>query len=480
MSASVGQQSINAGAFPGLDRVFDAIEAAASINMLQETLQTVVVSMLRRAEDGPLRERTLLTISTYFSRMRAVEGMSPRDKLVHLRVFSRETVQIVFNERPLTAEAARRMAPVLRLDEASPRRRAGDQTQAAPCAPAKVVPLARPTDLDLTDTRLTTSDLENPTTIRLPPPPAPARFASFRELFPAALRYRLCALTRFFQRSNGDIHRELVRPFLLTEAFENRFMTVVETIIVPKMFAMSRNIAALENSRKWDEVSTAQFWAIINDNEKTRISVVGAWEEAWNTCRQREARRKGEDGEVRKVLVASPELKQIREILTPDQPGLYDIPPVRNREIDLFVSLLTDFDLYRLEHCFTKLRQMYEQELDRRWYQDRARSGALRDSLLEAIDSFPDRTGDFLALLCYYCFPNTDVTFLERFTHNKGSNQTAREQRLPYLMRFLGGEGVAAVRAQEIRERSEREAAAKAEFERMREAEREASARIHG
>jgi hypothetical protein len=47
-------------------------------------------------------------------------------------------------------------------------------------------------------------------------------------------------------------------------------------------------------------------------------------------------------------------------------------------------------------------------------------------------------------------------------------------------MRFLGGEGVAAVRAQEIRERSEREAAAKAEFERMREAEREASARIHG
>jgi hypothetical protein len=284
---------------------------------------------------------------------------------------------------------------------------------------------------------------------------------------------------RFFQRANGEISRDLTKPFLLTADFETRFMAVVDTIIVPKMFTMSRNLAALETSRRWDEVSTATFWAIIGENEKTRISLVAAWEEAWNTCRQRESWKKGEGGERKRVLVAAPELKQIRHMLTPDNPSVFDLPPVRNREIDLFVSLLTDFDLIRLEYCFTKLRQMYEQEMDRRWYQDRARDGALRDSLLEAIDAFPDRTGDFLALLCYFCFPNTDIAFLERFTHNKGSNHAARLERLPYLMRFLAGDEVPAVRAREDRERWDREAAAKAERERQREREREMQARIY-
>lgn len=496
MAGVLGQQKVVANTFPGLDRAFAAVDAAATITALQELVQTVVVSMLRRGEDASLRERTLATISAYFLHMRGVEGMAPRDKLARLRVFARETIQIVFNERPLTAEAAQRLAPVLAMP--APRRRASDQSEAAPPAapiplrpapapgaaqtptlPAAAEPAREGAALDLTDTRLSATDLEKPTAIHLPAPPPAEKFGSFRELFPAALRYRLCGLTRFFQRCNGDVKRELVRPFLLTPEFETRFMSVVDTIIVPKMFALSRNLAALETSRKWDEISTAQFWAILADNERIRIGVVGAWEEAWNTCKQRTARRKGPDGETRTVLVAGPELKQIREILAPPSPDSYDLPAVRNAEIDLFISMLTDFDLVRLEYCFTKLRQMYEQELDRRWYQDRARSGALRDSLLEAIDAFPDRTGDFLALLCYFCFPNTDLFFLDRFTHNKGSTHQARLERLPYLMRFLAQERVPAIRDQETRERADREAAAKEERERMREAEREAQARLH-
>ncbi|HLO77824.1 MAG TPA: hypothetical protein VK196_15315 [Magnetospirillum sp.] len=487
MVGSAQQQTVASDRPAGLERMFAAVDAAANISVLQELLQTVVVSMLRRGEDASLRERTLATISAYFMQLRGVEGVAPRDKLTHLRRFSRETIQIVFNERPMTAEAARRMAPVLAAEE-MPRRRASDQSVPAavpPAAPAPApapatVQVVRPEALDLNDEATRVTDVEKPTAIHMPAPPAAEKFASFRELFPAALRHRLCSLTRYFQRYNGELTRTLVRPFLLTPEFETRFMAVVETIVIPKMFAMSRNLAALETSRKWDEVSTAAFWAIVAENDKTRFGLVAAWEEAWNSCKQRETTRKGEGGETKRVLVASPELKRIREMLTPDRPDAYDIPPIRNREIDLFISMLTDFDLYRLEYCFTKLRQMYEQELDRRWYQDRARSGALRDSLLEAIDAFPDRTGDFLALLCYYCFPNTDLVFLERFTHNKGSDQASRVERLPYLMRFLAGEAVPAVRAVEIRERQEREAAAKIERERLREAEREASARRHG
>lgn len=500
MAGAVEQKTAMVGGFVGMERAFAAVEATTSMTALQELMQTVVVSMLRRTEDGSLRERTLATISAYFMHMRGVESMSPRDKLAHLRHFAKETIQIVFHQRPMTVEAEQRMAPLMAA-EAAPRRRAADQSLAVaavaarpaapplpasptvtPPAPATPVPVpaAAVTEVDLTDNRLGAADVEKPTTIHLPGPPVAERFGSFRELFPAALRYRLCSLTRFFQRYNGEFPRELVRPFLLAPEFETRFMTVVDTIIVPKMFALSRNLSALETSRKWDEVSTAAFWGIIGENDKTRFSLVAAWEEAWNSCKQRETIRKGEGGETKTVLVALPELKQMRELLTPGRPDSYDIPPIRNREIDLFISMLTDFDLYRLEYCFTKLRQMYEQELDRRWYQDRARSGALRDSLLEAIDAFPDRTGDFLALLCYYCFPNTDLVFLEKFTHNKGADHASRLLRLPYLMRFLTGDAVPAVRAREIREREEREAAAKDERERMRELEREASAKIHG
>lgn len=464
-----------------MEQTFAAVDESISISALQELVQTVVVSMLRRVEDSSLRERTLATISAYFLHMRGVQGMDAKAKLAHLRTFAKETVQIVFQERPMTAEASARLAPL--ITEVAPRRRAVDQVQAPS---AKVVPhpvlipaaAAAEGAPDLTDDRLGVTDVEKPTTIHMPEAPQPAKYATFRELFAAAVGYRLCSLTRFFQRANRDIGRALVPPFLLAPEFETRLMRVVNAIIVPKMFILSRNLVALETSRKWDEVSTATFWAIINENEKTRIAVVGAWEEAWNACKQRETTRKDEKGQTRKVLVASPELKQIREILTPGDPRSYDLPPVRNREIDLFISMLTDFDLVRLEYCFTKLRQMYEQEMDRRWYQDKARSGALRDSLLEAIDAFPDRTGDFLAMLCYYCFPNTDLVFLERFTHNKGANAAAREQRLPYLMRFLANEDVPGIRAQEIRDRQDRDAAAKEELERQKEQEREASARL--
>ncbi len=476
MSAQI-KKTATTNSFVSLEQTFAAVDETVSISALQELVQTVVVSMLRRVEDAQLRERTLATISAYFLHMRGVQGMDPKARLLHLRTFAKETVQIVFKERPMTAEASARLASL--MSEVAPRRRAVDQPVAQVVQhPAAAIAAAVPDAPDLTDDRLGVTDVEKPTAIHMPAPPQPAKYATFRELFAAALGYRLCSLTRFFQRANGDIGRSLVRPFLLAPEFETRLMRVVNAIIVPKMLVLSRNLAALETSRKWDEVSTATFWAIIGENEKTRIAVVGAWEEAWNACKQRETTRKDEKGQTRKVLVASPELKQIREMLTPADPRAYDLPPVRNREIDLFISMLTDFDLVRLEYCFTKLRQMYEQEMDRRWYQDKARSGALRDSLLEAIDAFPDRTGDFLAMLCYYCFPNTDLVFLERFTHNKGANAAAREQRLPYLMRFLANEEVPGVRAQEIRDRQERDAAAKEELERQKEQEREAGARL--
>jgi hypothetical protein len=134
---------------------------------------------------------------------------------------------------------------------------------------------------------------------------------------------------------------------------------------------------------------------------------------------------------------------------------------VRNRELDLFRSLLFEYDTLMLERSWLKIRQIYEQEMDRRSYQDQAREGALRDSLLEVFDRLSDQAGEFLVLLAYYSLPNIELVFLEKFTHNKGRSQADREARVPYLMRFLAQGGVAEVKKHETDLRRAREEAAK-------------------
>src|SRR5512145_3142012 len=136
MTGALGQQTASADRFAGLDRTFAAVDEAANISTLQELVQTVVVSMLRRGEDASLRERTLATISAYFMHLRGVEGMAPRDKLTHLRSFAKQTVQIVFDQRPMTVEARARLEPI--LVDSSPRRRAVDQSPVATPAAAPV------------------------------------------------------------------------------------------------------------------------------------------------------------------------------------------------------------------------------------------------------------------------------------------------------------------------------------------------------
>ncbi|MBF0335266.1 MAG: 2,3-bisphosphoglycerate-dependent phosphoglycerate mutase, partial [Alphaproteobacteria bacterium] len=131
----------------------------------------------------------------------------------------------------------------------------------------------------------------------------------------------------------------------------------------------------------------------------------------------------------REVWVRKPELVEMREVLaSPD----YDIPAVKNEQIELFRALLTDFDRIDMENAWTKLRQTYEQEMDQRIYQEKARDGALRDSLLKCFDDFPDRLSEFLALLCYFTLPKLSISFLMKFTHNKGTNDDERNRKIPY------------------------------------------------
>jgi len=229
---------------------------------------------------------------------------------------------------------------------------------------------------------------------------------------------------------------------------------VVTTYVLPQLMR-SRALRILEAKHPWTTIDTDAFWDTI-ERDGTRATLMSAWHDAWTTFRQRRVLvKQGRSDPGREVLRAVPELQDIRGLLASDD---YLIPRVSNRELDLFASLLDpEYDRAVLENAWTRLRQLYEQEMDRRVYQDKARYGAFRDSLLRCFDDLPDRTAEFLAVLSYYSFPRLTLTFLEDFTRNKGSNVEERRLRIPYLLWFLEHEQVPQIKALE-RQREDEEA----------------------
>ena len=387
----------------------DEIEGAIDATALRAALNRAVETWLPRSEHKtPLLEM----IRLFFSHHAGGRDGAPPEKLVILRKFSMEPLRAV-------AEKHRML-------------------------------LARSATLEGVVEATTIKEVEAPS--------YPTR-GSFEEIFADAMCWRPRSILSFFHRRNPDCKRTLKPPFALSSEFSAKLEAVVRAHIVPVMLK-SRTVAIVGSSWKWNpETSTAvDLWSFIENDPTSAERIRQSWDGSWAALYQRKV-TKQIGGENKEVLVASKELQALRPLLESDA---FDLPTVRNRELDLFRSLLFEYDTLMLERCWVKIRQIYEQEMDRRSYQDKAREGALRDSLLEVFDRLSDRAGEFLVLLAYYSFPNIDVAFLEKFTHNKGRNHAEREERVPYLMRFLTQDGIAEVRKLEVEMRQAREEATKA------------------
>lgn len=401
-----------------------AIDFARDPRTLFDNTRTAIAMLLDRDEDRELREKMVSTVARLFQ---AAAGNAATSNIVHLRQVSKKAVRIVATERAKRAHPA--------------------TTAATTPAPALAA---------------TTAEVTRPTTIVEVPPPPPSASGDFATLFPDALTWKMRQALSFFQRHNPDIRRALPRPFLLSPDFDARLGAVIRDRIAPAMLRSGRALTMLETTRDWSTATTADFWVHLDEDPRRKEIVCSGWDTAWAAYRQQRTLRKDkETGEVREVLLASPALKELREALSPSAPDAYDIPPVRNQDIDLLASLLFEFDRDVLEGAWIKLRQVYEQEMDPRWYQDKARTGALRDSLLDVFTALPDRIGEFVAILCYYTFPHINLHFLERFTFNKGRNDDERARKIPYLMRFLSHPEVPDLRRQELDRDRERQMSAK-------------------
>jgi len=374
-----------------LDELYAAFATAGPVDRIQAVLEETVSGLLRRDCDAAYRQRTRDCVANYFAES---DGNSSR-----MVQFAVEVVRSILTHRPSIVEPAKESGPVLR----------------------------RRTDIPWYRRPLV------PTSIIAPPPPTGEKRGDFPSLLTAALMWRIGQVTSFFHRRNPEIEHDLPVPFLLAPGFAAQLETAIRTQIVPAMYE-SRTVRLLAAKFPCSEIDSAEFWAVV-ERERHRPALLAAWQAAWDACRPKRV-QKHRDGQAKTVKTVGPALRALRVALDSDD---YTIPKIGNLEIDLLSGLIEpEYDRKALELAWTKLRQIYEQEMDRRIYQDQARHGALRDTLIGCFETFPDRTGEFLVMLCYYNFPRMTLRFLEDFTRNKGAIQEERQTRIPYLMGFLG------------------------------------------
>ncbi|MBF0373007.1 MAG: hypothetical protein HQL39_06270, partial [Alphaproteobacteria bacterium] len=450
MVPSLGEGWIESGAMaggalsPAQARLYaeccQLVDRARDVSALAQVTGTMLGDLLRRVDDHAYRDKMQGKVREFFQ-LQARNGMASEAVAASLKHFVKQVVLLVITNHP-------HVAPPLPEADASGTE---EDTLAASREATEIPEIEQPLA---------------PTAIKGVPPHEAKICDSFSELLIEAICWRIDTVATFFHRANPDLIREMRRPFLLSPDFPARFKEVVRRFIIPLMTS-SRSMQVLEGGRDWRAVDTAAFWEILEEEGKLdRLNKL--WDAAWENYKLvREWRRDPKTQMRREVWVRKPELVDMREVLaSPD----YDIPAVKNEQIELFRALLTDFDRVDMENAWTKLRQTYEQEMDQRIYQEKARDGALRDSLLKCFDDFPDRLSEFLALLCYFTLPKLSISFLMKFTHNKGTNDDERNRKIPYLMRFLAQDGVAAVKSIEDGEEDKRQRAIADYRARLREA----------
>ena len=260
-------------------------------------------------------------------------------------------------------------------------------------------------------------------------PPVEGNFPSFPALCEAAIFRRLDRVLLFFHRHNSDLRRELPPLFLSSAKFREKFHDALRKLVFPLLWD-SRQVRLASSSLDLAQIDSENFWTRIEPT--LRAEIMHWWRLSWTNMRPI-AGKTTADG--RGVLKVKDDLKQLREMLQPDDPADYDLPKIGQRELDIFSSLLdVETDWWsKLNLAWIIFVDLYEQEKDPRVFQQQAREGALRDFMLESFSKFPTEWLDFILLACHACFPRVTSQFLDSFTRNYAK----REQTLPFTMRYI-------------------------------------------
>jgi len=410
-----------------IKEIWGRIAKAGTSHMVLLAAREELQQLLRRESGGPARDKSLALIESYFA---SIALLPTRTAVESLKGFVELVTRIV-----LAARTARKDPKKTELTLISSLDRAREFV------------LARP---------------DRPTEIILAPYPVAERQDDFPTLLAQGILYRLRIVLSFFQRSNPTVKRQRKPLFLFTPEFAVRLEQVVELHILPRILSR-KLIDFIGTQRDWAEITTQQLWPTLDKDGHTD-KVLELWKAAWEGLHRRKITRE-EDGQAKEVWQCRPDYKEVRALLTCDA---YELPEFDNDFLAFLAGLLTDYSAEALEAAWARLRQFYEQEMDQRVYQDRARDGALRDSLLDCFTQYPDRFSEMIVLLCYYCFPRLSLRFLVTFTHSRGKTEEERKERIPLLIRFLEHEGSGDIMAQEDAAEEARQRALAEQYARYR------------
>ncbi len=345
-----------------IDVLLSELDNTADADALYRQTRWIVEQLLRREQDQVQCRQTMAVIDHFFA-------MQPAPGLADLHRFCKQVVMLAVEKRPS---------------------RVGTLGETAPPAAESSEPV----------------EVDDAPGDDIVPPPYPTRHDSFGELLAAALVYRVRHLTTFFQRRKGGLQRETLPPFLLSPEFDRRFETVIVDHIAPAMMKIPRFTGSFEDARPWKRVNTEEFWAIVAEGEGMEERLLATWRSVWNDLKPRRDDKSGK-------LMAPSGLARIRKILAPGEPPAYAMAKVGGDMINLFVRLLSDLH-GELEGHWSILADIYDQEFDRRSFQDRSRVGAMMDAITNLFPSLPGRLGEFVAILCHYNMRGIDTAFLRQ------------------------------------------------------------------
>ncbi len=363
---------------------------------LLEMTEKLVSVYLQSPNDAEVLGQTLLQVRGFFGK----SGLS----MDILRQFSVQVIRVVLRSRPTEYYDA--MLNVTPPDEGAP--------------------------------KYSTETHQAPTELILVPPPQAVTCQTFQDLVAEALCYRLRQITTFFQRRNPLVARGVRAPYLLSPAFEPRLCAVVRDSIAPMMF-QQKFLNGMAATRPWRQISSADLWRrpdLHADLEK----ILKAWNAVWKKLYRAEHAsqypldQRLSPSELHALTRDQQTLGELQHLLSGPE---YVLPKLSMGQIKIFQALPTQFDRPVMEQVWKGLRQTYEQELDRRAYQEKARHGALRDAYLTALDVCGPALGEMLILLSFYSFPRLSLFWLEQFSHNLGSHRDERMHHVPQLIRFL-------------------------------------------
>lgn len=263
--------------------------------------------------------------------------------------------------------------------------------------------------------------------------PRPRRgFDSFEALCVEAVARRIEEVLVVFHKHNPAFLHVLPLPFILSPDFVPRFRRVVEHLIMPELLK-SRLLRQMTSRCDWRTVDSESFWEYVDN--PLADDMLERWRLAWDDLKLVE--RVKDDGS--RVFQVKETTRALRDLLQPPSPEAYDLPRIGNTEIETLKSLFDPtHDLAGgLHAAWQRCHDLYEQEMEPRVFQQKAREGALRDYLLLAHRQYAGHWGEFMTLTAHRVFGRVTTFFLERFSTNLGRTEQERAGHMPYLMRYL-------------------------------------------